>query len=37
MGGKIVYGYLREIKSLEEKLRDANKIRWDEHLYIKED
>lgn len=36
MGGKIVYGYLRENKSLEEKLRDANKIRWDEHLYIKE-
>ena len=37
MEGKIVYGYLREKESLEEKLRDANKIRWDQHLYIKED
>lgn len=37
MGGKIVYGYLRGKKTLEEKLRDANKIRWDEHLYIEED
>ena len=37
MGGKTVYGFLRDKKPLEEKLRSAQKIRWGEHLYIKED